>query len=191
MTRTFIAVELPDTVRAYLTRELARLGRALPSVRWVDPASLHLTLAFLGELDDSALAAATTATQEAATLGAPLLLRTGPLGTFGPRQAPRVIWLGVEGEPARLLALQGILVQRLEDAGFPREARPFAPHLTLARLKTPLAPVALTRLETLLGERRREHARWRVEGLSVMKSELGRGGARYTRLHPCPLGHSS
>ncbi|HEV8194676.1 MAG TPA: RNA 2',3'-cyclic phosphodiesterase [Ktedonobacterales bacterium] len=191
MTRTFIAVELPDNVRAFLTRAIARLRRALPSVRWVDPASLHLTLAFLGELDDDALAAAMTATEEEASKGTPFTLRTGTLGTFGPRHVPRVIWIGVEGETAHVRALQEALAQRLEAAGFPREQRPFSPHLTLARLKSPLAPEALTRLEALMHEPQHEHASWRVNEISVMKSELGRGGARYIRLQAYPLGHSS
>ena len=182
MTRTFIAVELPDNVRTFLTREIARLGRALPSVRWVDPTSLHLTLAFLGELDDDALDAAMTATEEAAIAGTPFTLRTGALGTFGPRHAPRVIWLDVAGETARLLALQEALAQQLELAGFPREQRPFSPHLTLARLKAPLAPEPLARLETLVREPRHEHASWRVDSISVMKSELRRSGAQYTCL---------
>ncbi len=187
MTRTFIAVELPDNVRTFLTRETARLGRALPGVRWVDPASLHLTLAFLGELDDDALASAKRATEAAAAASDPFMLRTGALGTFGPQHAPRVIWLGVAGEMPRLLATQEALAQRLEEAGFPREQRPFSPHLTLARLKTSLTPEALTRLQALLREPPREHASWRVEEISVMKSELGRAGARYTRLQAYPL----
>lgn len=191
MTRTFIALELPDNVRAFLTREIARLSQALPGVRWVDPAGLHLTLAFLGELDDEALAAAKTATQQAATPGAPFTLRTGALGTFGPRSTPRVIWIGMQGEMPHLLALQEALAQQLEDAGFPREQRPYSPHLTLARLKTPLAPEVLTRLDTLLREPRREHTSWRAEDISVMKSELARSGAHYTHLQVYPLGHSS
>lgn len=186
MPRIFIAVELPDNVRTFLTREIARLGRALPGVRWVEPASLHLTLAFLGELDD-ALASAKRATEAAAVASVPFTLRTGALGTFGPRHAPRVIWLGVAGEVPRLLATQEALAQRLEEAGFPREQRPFSPHLTLARLKASLAPEVLTRLQALLREPPQEYASWRVNEISVMKSELGRGGARYTRLQAYPL----
>jgi RNA 2',3'-cyclic 3'-phosphodiesterase len=191
MTRTFIAIELPDNVRAFLTREIARLSQALPGVRWVDPTSLHLTLAFLGELDDEVLAAAKTATLQVATPGRPFALRTGARGTFGPRSTPRVIWIGVQGEMPHLLALQETLAQRLEEAGFPREQRPYSPHLTLAKLKAPLAPEVLTRLGTSLREPRRERASWRVDGISVMKSEQARGGAQYTHLQVYPLGHSS
>ena len=61
MTRTFLALELPDAVKGALRRRIERLARAIPEVRWVDPASLHLTLAFLGELDDAHLEAATQA----------------------------------------------------------------------------------------------------------------------------------
>lgn len=191
MTRTFIAVELPDDVRAFLTQEIARLGQALPGVRWVDPASLHLTLAFLGELDDESLAAAKAATHEAAAVSVPFTLRTDSLGTFGPRQAPRVIWIGVQGETARLVATQEALVQRLEEFGFPREQRQYSPHLTLAKLKAPLTAEALANLERLQREPHPTHAGWRVSAISVMKSELLRGGAHYTRLQAYPLGTSS
>ena len=191
MTRTFIAVELPNNVRAFLTQEITRLGQALPGVRWVDPESLHLTLAFLGELDGEALAAAKTATQEAATAGAPFTLRTDAIGTFGPRQAPRVIWIGVQGETARLLATQETLTQRLEKAGFPREQRQYSPHLTLARLKAPLAAEALTKLVQRQRESVQASASWRANELSVMKSEFLRGSAHYTRLQAYPLVSSS
>jgi 2'-5' RNA ligase len=191
MTRTFIAVELGDEARAHLAREVARLGRALPRVRWADPADLHLTLAFLGELDDERLAAAVEATAEAARPAVPFALATGGLGTFGPPHAPRVIWAGLRGDLARLGALHEALAAALAARGFPREQRPFAPHLTLARLRDPLGVAELGRLAALLqesGRRGAAGARISVRELSVMKSELRREGARYTRLHAAPLG---
>ena len=75
MTRTFLALELPDAVKAVLRRRIERLAHALPDVRFVDIAGLHLTLAFLGELDETELAAATGAAEEAASAHAPFALR--------------------------------------------------------------------------------------------------------------------
>jgi len=186
-TRTFIAVELPDVARAALQTHVARLSHALPRMRFQPPSSPHLTLAFLGELDDEQLAAATQAAITAAPTVPPFTLTVAGLGIFGPPYAPRVLWCGVGGDIAALLRLQAVLADRLEAAGFPREPRPFAPHLTLARFKQPLNPAALQRLTGILSTPSTTQTSFVVESLSVMKSELLRPAARYTRLRACPL----
>lgn len=189
LTRTFIAVELPNAARAALQAHIARLGRALPHVRFQPPDSLHLTLAFLGELDDEQLAAATQAAiAAAASTAPPFTLTVAGLGVFGPPYAPRVLWCGVGGDVPALLRLQAALADQLEVAGFPREERPFAPHLTLARLKQPLDSAALQRLSGILANPSVAKTPFAVDSLSVMKSELLRPAARYTCLCACPLG---
>jgi len=191
MTRTFIAVELDAAVRAELERLIGRLRRVAPGVRWSDPSGLHLTLAFLGELDDERLMAAREATATAARLGQPFHIAIGKLGYFGPAWAPRVVWAGLGGETAKLLAIQGALARELERHGFAREERPFAPHLTLARLKERLAPQMLETLMRAIAAPERETALgvgMRVERLSVMKSELARPAAIYTCLAEYALG---
>jgi 2'-5' RNA ligase len=187
MTRTFLAVELSDAVRSALGREIARLARALPHVRWADPAGMHLTLSFLGELDDARLADATAAAIEAAADSQPFTLRLAGLGSFGPPRAPRVIWAGVGGDVQRLVELQERLAGALEARGFPREQRPFAPHLTLARLKVAPPPAELARLPQLLAAPVASVA-WPVDAIAVMKSEPLRPAARYTRLERVLLG---
>ena len=186
MTRTFLALELPDAIKAVLRRRIERLSHALPDVRFVDIAGLHLTLAFLGELDDARLASATAATEEAASAHAPFTLRLARLGAFGSARSPRVVWVGLAGEVAQLGALQSTLADALAARGFPREARPFAPHLTLARIKKPLSDDALTALARLQGESAPD-ATWQADAISVMKSELLRPAARYTTLSRWPL----
>jgi 2'-5' RNA ligase len=191
MTRTFVAIELGDDARAYLAREVTRLQRALPGVRWVDPANLHLTLVFLGELDDARLAAATEAAGAAASVK-PFTLEVAGLGSFGPPHAPRVVWAGLRGNLPRLNQLYEALAAALEARGFPRETRPFAPHLTLARLKAPLAADEAQRLARVLrveaDAAARSGAPILVDHISVMKSELLRPVARYTCLRAIRLG---
>lgn len=186
MTRTFLALELPDAVKSALRRQIERLARVIPEVRWVDPASLHLTLAFLGELDDTRLEAATQAAMVVASAHAPFTLRLANLGTFGSARSPRVIWVGLAGEQAQLLALRAALTDDLAARGFPREERPFAPHLTLARIKATLADDALAALAQALGEPANAVS-WQADAISVMKSELARPAARYTALSRWPL----
>lgn len=194
MTRTFVAIELGDDARAHLARQIARLGRALPHIRWADPASLHLTLAFLGELDDVRLAAVSEAVAIAATAAQPFTLRVAGLGTFGSPAVPRVVWAGVGGDLRRLAALHEALAVALEARGFARDPRPFAPHLTLARLRDPLAPDEAARLQQLVSgagthpPARGAGAAIAVDALSIMKSELLRPTARYTCLCAVRLG---
>lgn len=189
MTRTFIAIELDEAIRAALIRLEARLARAAPSLRWTDAAKLHLTLAFLGELDDERVQAAITATESTAARTGAFRLALAGAGYFGQAQAPRVIWAGVAGETNKLMATQARLADELARHGFPREERPFAPHLTLARVKQPLPP---PELERLLAETERMAAGGRVAmavaGITVMRSDLAREGARYVSLAHCAFG---
>lgn len=188
MTRTFIAIDLGEQARAALTASIRELAEALSSVRFVDPASMHLTLAFLGELDDAQLEMAHAATAAAAVSCAPFDLAVDGLGVFGPRRAPRVLWAGVTGATDRLLAVQRQLADELAARGFPPEERAYSPHLTLARLKRPLTSDELARLEQFLLAPVVDGAPIPVDSLDVMKSELARAGARYACLRRYPLG---
>jgi 2'-5' RNA ligase len=187
MTRTFIAVELDEGARDALRREIARLRAALPGVRFVDPASLHLTLAFLGELGDERLAVAITATEETAHGAHPFTVEINGIGTFGAPQAPRVVWAGLAGDISALLAVRTRLARALAARDFPLEDRPFSPHLTLARLKDRLDADSALRLDALVRQPSGGGTPLPVEALAVMKSELSRSGARYTRLRACRL----
>lgn len=195
MTRTFIAIELNDEARSYLHQQIQGLARVLPRVRWVDPETLHLTLAFLGELDEAQLEQAMQATAETAQAATAFVVRIGSLGIFGPAQNPRVIWIGLAGRLQPLLDLQARLAGRLAQAGFPPEERAYAPHLTLARLRTPLSQQELISLRGRIAPPTSGASRSRalpdedartpeiaVAHLNVMKSDLTPAGANYTRL---------
>jgi 2'-5' RNA ligase len=190
MTRTFIALGMDESLQSFLGETIRRAEQDLPDLRWVDPAGVHLTLAFLGELTDERLAAAIQASEVAAQKATPFVYRLKGLGVFGSLQQPRVIWMGVEDQPSGqiqgspLQRLHRILTKELELRSFEVEKRPFSPHLTLARIKQPLSPSEQQSLQRLLHSK---HAAvtslpYRVDHLSVMKSELSRTGARYTSL---------
>src|SRR5689334_9270438 len=102
MTRTFIALEKSTDLQRHLAGVIRQVAQALPGIRWVDPASIHLTLAFLGELDDEQLALATEATEQAARQVPAFSYRLAQLGAFGPPQQPRVVWMGID-EPSGML----------------------------------------------------------------------------------------
>ncbi|HZU69344.1 MAG TPA: RNA 2',3'-cyclic phosphodiesterase [Ktedonobacteraceae bacterium] len=193
MTRTFIALELDESLRHFLGQVIDRLARQLPAVRWVDPAGIHLTLAFLGELSDEQLAAAEQAAAVAARQSIPFELRLKDLGTFGLPRHPRVIWMGIEESSGNLVRLHSTLNRELLQRGFEVDTRPFSPHLTLARVKQPLNPTELQTLQRLLAgkESASSSSRQYIQHLSVMKSELSRSGAKYTCLQASVLGNQS
>ena len=193
-TRTFIAIELSQELRAELALELRDLRRNLPGLPWVDPENLHLTLAFLGSLSSPHLEAAGEAARDAAVQVKPFYLGLGAVGTFPPPPAtPRVVWAGITGELAPLYRLQAELASQLARRRVPLVDghRAYSPHLTLARLKRPLPETERRYLLALVGQPpalARVSATMHVERIVVMKSELRRPAARYTPLEFCPLG---
>lgn len=186
MTRTFIAIELDDATHAYLGETVRQLAPALPGVRFVDPATWHLTLAFLGELDDAALAAAHLAARQAAAMRAPFTLRAQAPGIFGAPQLPRVIWMGLGGDLVALSALYRRLAAELQSQGLATDGR-FAPHITLARPKQPLTPAGADALAEAC-QSSRQGPTFAVDAIAVMRSDLRPTGAQYTRLERVPLG---
>jgi 2'-5' RNA ligase len=187
--RLFVACELPSEMRtalAALQEALRRQGA--PSVRWVRPEGIHLTLKFLGAVP----------TQRAATISAalaptvegihPLELSLGALGAFGGRRGVRVVWVGVEGDVERVAELQRRVEAALERLGFPAEQRAFSPHLTLARVPDHIGSAERERLWDLTKALASPPAvRVTVRELSLMRSILGPGGAVYERLAAFPL----
>ncbi len=190
MTRTFIAIELKESLQRFLGDIISQAAQELPNLRWVDPAGIHLTLAFLGYLTDEQLKTAIDAAQVAARQAVPFEDRLKGLGMFGSSSHPRVIWMGVEDLPSGqiqgspLQQLHRVLTRELEQRGFETEKRPFSPHLTLARIKQPLAPDEQQRLQRLLHSKQAGASSpiYCADHVSVMKSELSRAGAIYTCL---------
>ncbi|MBP1771468.1 MAG: 2',5' ligase [Holophagaceae bacterium] len=138
--RLFFGLPLPPEV----CDALARWERATPGVAgWTRPQGLHLTLAFLGARDAGTLPALEACAAGVATRHGPLELGTAALGAFPGSRAARVFWLGLTPAPA-LEALAADLREALAAAGETFDARPFRPHLTLARFRParPLPDVA-------------------------------------------------
>jgi len=189
MIRTFIALDVDDSIRDMLGATIRRMAQELPSIRWVDPKGIHLTLAFLGDLTDERLAEAMQAAKVTAPRAMSFEIRLSHLGVFDSLLHPRVIWVGIDEPSGVLQQLHRTLNRELEKRGFAVEKRPFSPHLTLARIKVPLKPEERQSLPGLLRETKMTSSSpYRVGRLSVMKSELLRSGARYTHIQDYELG---
>lgn len=184
--RLFIAVDLPADVRRALGRLAADLDKQLPraSVRWVAPAAMHLTLAFLGDWPVVQLAAVEAQLDALAARHAPIALRLGGAGCFPNADRPRVIWVGLNAAPPAqraLAALKRDLDAGLQTLGWKADERPFQPHLTLGRVKSALPPRALPAQIDVPA------LALPVGALHLMCSELQPAGPRYSVLHSVTL----
>lgn len=151
------------------------LRRALPDLKWVNPAGIHLTLKFLGEITPAQAEQVKAGVQKAASGGA-FTLRVGQLGCFPNPRRPKVLWVGIEGEVDKLQQLRDTVEAEIAPLGFPTEDRPFNPHLTLARTHR------RTALEALATHEIGHVGEWHISELSVMRSVLKPTGAEYTAL---------
>lgn len=195
--RTFVALELPDHLRRALADLIKRLRAELKErdgqVRWVDPGGAHLTLKFLGPTAQDAVPGVEAAMRSALAELAigPLRLTTSHVGFFPGPRVPRVVWWGLEGDLARTAQLRDALEATIAPLGWPTEARPFAPHLTLGRLRPTASPAERAGVGRVLGQVwTPDPVAFEVDRVSLMLSELGPGGARYTRLAGVPLSSS-
>lgn len=187
MTRTFIALEMNEALQRHLSGFIHRVAPVLPGMKWVNPQGIHLTLAFLGELNDEQLADVSVAAYQAAQQASAFTYRLTQPGIFGSPRHPRVLWMGIEERTGSLVQLHQLLQQELSQRAFPIDTRPFSPHLTLARGKAPLNAQEYTDLQKLLTHPPRPSKTYPATYLHIMKSELTPTGALYTRLQAYSL----
>jgi 2'-5' RNA ligase len=175
--RTFLAFETGDDLRARLQSLGREVAAGSPGLRLVRPEGIHLTLRFLGAATPERLEELSRRVGRSAAECPGGEAEVEGLGLFPPRGDPRVLWIGL-GLPASVLELQRACEDAAVAAGFPREARPFRPHLTLGRwrdrARRPTLPPAVG-------------GRLALRELCLFRSELLAGGARYTPLVRFPL----
>lgn len=176
--RLFIAIAPSGEQRKELGRLQQRLKGSLDGVKWIAPPSLHLTLKFLGEQEESASANITAAMQSCARAVSPFPLQFGRIGAFPSPQRPRIIWTAVDKGAGEVNALAAALERELSGRGFPAESRPFRAHLTLGRARQPLPAVAPERL--LMAESPFSTGITVVRSLSLYRSRLSPRGASYS-----------
>ncbi len=134
-TRTFIALPIPAPLKAKLERLQRLIAPSLPDARWVEPAGFHLSLAFLGDVDDTELSLVCNAVAVAVQGCSPVHLTIKSLGAFPDMSQPRVLWVGIEGDLDKLAELQAAVCQAADRAGYRPDNERFRPHITLGRMK--------------------------------------------------------
>jgi RNA 2',3'-cyclic 3'-phosphodiesterase len=186
MIRAFLALELPETLRAGLAQVQDELKRSRADVRWVGPGNIHLTLKFFGNVPDDEIEALARAARDAAAETAPLQLQVTNAGAFPSVNAPRVVWLGLGGDVVPLTQLFYRLEKAYATMGYPPEGRAFNPHLTLGRVKSPANRVRLAKMLEKLPPV--DWPPFEVKELILFQSVLSPQGSKYTPLQVIPLG---
>lgn len=180
--RLFYAIWPPDAVRQRLWRSLAPLRETLPSVRWIPPERLHITLRFMGDVPPQHLPRLVRAADTLEGV-APFEVGLSGTGTFPKRGPARVYWVGVRGRP--LPVLRESLDRALVGEGVPREDRTFKPHLTVGRASR----VRSGRSGARVGEAvALPDLAFAVAAIHLVRSDLLPGGPRYSNVHRAGLG---
>jgi 2'-5' RNA ligase len=190
--RLFVGIELDDAVKAAVDAAVTslrkRLGRSCPRLdaRWVDVRHVHITLWFIGEVGDERARAIVSSLDPPFDVSA-FDLGIGGCGVFPPSGAPRAIWLGVTRGGDEMRALHERVGTRLAPLGFEPERRPYAAHLTIARIKDARG---VRRQDVLAGAARLPEVigSSRVDAVTLFRSRLSPKGAQYESLLRIPLG---
>jgi RNA 2',3'-cyclic 3'-phosphodiesterase len=185
--RCFIATDINDQLRKEidrLQREFKKRIKIQTGIKWVKPELIHLTLKFLGDVEDQRADEITDAIQLACAAQKDFQLEFSTVGTFG--RPAKVLWLGIEKQSTELEKLVQDLEENFEQLGFPKEQRPFSAHLTLARIKDERPNRQLTEVIENFGKVNAGSIK--VDSVCFYKSQLTSEGPEYTLLRKINFG---
>lgn len=131
--RAFIAIELPKEIKDTLAELQQKLKATGADVKWVAPENIHLTLKFLGEIDDKKFGEASSILEEAAKINRPFIMRLASVGVFPKTNFPRVIWAGIDMGEEEIKKIAAGLEEKIAEIGIPKEKRAFSTHITIGR----------------------------------------------------------
>jgi 2'-5' RNA ligase len=181
--RLFVALEIPAAVRDNLATLIKDLRTSDPKARWVRPENLHVTLKFIGEAPPDKLDAIRSVLSGVCSEQLVELKFRG-LGFFPNEKHPRVLWANMDASP-NVKSLAGDVDRALEALGFPREQRPFTPHLTLARFPSPGIPDKFS--IAIQKNNAREFGSLQTNEFHLIESKLKPSGAEYARVASFPF----
>jgi len=177
--RSFIAINLEDSLRNEIDRATSGLRSGNWDVKWVSPANLHITLKFLGEIPEDTITELKETLLSVASHHESFALKLKGVGIFPDKRRPRVIWIDLL-ESDRLIKLQEQVDNNLLTVGFKREDRPFSAHLTIGRIRSSGGKESL--LEAVETLKDKDFGNIEVNKVSLMKSDLKPGGAQYSTM---------
>jgi RNA 2',3'-cyclic 3'-phosphodiesterase len=183
--RTFIGVALDKAIRDRTVALQEMLGRTGTEAKWVEPENLHVTMLFLGEVDEREVANVCGIVSQVSAEHSSFLMSVESAGCFPNARRPRILWVGVKEGAQSLCDLHDALEIPLQEWGYRREERKYTPHITLGRVKS-------DRSTDTLAAALVQHAGWKggeilVRELHVMGSQLTPQGPVYTVLSRAKL----
>ena len=185
--RTFIAITLPENIKSILSNTQDELKQVGADVKWVKPENIHLTLKFLGEIEQELLEKIKGVLEEIAQKNMTFSAYLSKLGAFPKLRYPRVIWISL-GHDQTIIDIAKDLETRMLKIGFPKESRAFTTHITLGRIRSGLKRNELIqKIEILNKNISGPQAEFRVTNLTLFKSTLTPQGPIYETLLNCPL----
>jgi RNA 2',3'-cyclic 3'-phosphodiesterase len=173
--RLFIAIELPAPIRQKLQQIQQELKRYARDAKWVKVTGIHLTLKFLGYVDQSRIPNIVDTLSDVAKSFAPVEVDLNGCGFFPNARRPNVLWIGVESKTIQ--SLQQEVESSMERLSFEKEDRAFTPHLTLARFREPKGLLPLTQVAEKLSSK--ISGNFVADHFSLFQSILHREGAEY------------
>lgn len=186
--RAFIAIELSDGAKQYLAKLQTQLKKSGADIKWVNPSNIHLTLKFLGEINEEQLAEISGIMQKIASSQKEFVLGLGNIGAFPDISSAKVIWAGVnEGEEETKFIAKN-LEEAISEIGIPKEGRPFSSHITIGRPRSGLNRTKLMQLLKELTEKpAEEKPQFKVARIALYKSTLTSEGPIYEALREVNL----
>ena len=186
--RAFLAIDLDSPIRESLENFQRQWIPVLPKMSWVKPHSAHLTVKFLGNVEEAQLEPLRHAVEQAVGPSSVFSLLLEGVGVFPNPRMPRIFWAGVSGEIDQLQILVTLVEQAVVPLGFPPEGKPYHAHLTLARVKTHSREVGMALAITGILGQPHVLGSLSVDCISLYKSELKPTGPVYIQLWEVLLG---
>ena len=184
--RLFLAMEISDAVRKRLGEFISQLDHAARGAKWISPQNIHLTLKFLGHVEEDKAEKISSALKEVAARHTVFDLDLVGTGGFPNASRPRVIWVGGHDQSGTLYRLQADVEATMIALGFPPEDRAFVAHLTLGRIKNPTPNQKLAAALELAASK--SFGLTHVEEIHLIESQLRPQGPLYTKIGSWKLG---
>ncbi len=186
--RCFIAVEIPDKIRAAIAASIDGLKKSGADVKWVSAENIHITMQFLGETEESLIPVIKEGLDKILSSYAPFCITISNVGCFPDGKHPRIIWVGAE-DAQTLKNLHTDIANEMAKFGYRKEERDFTPHITIGRVKSQRnMGEMLKRLSEIKAARFFD---FEVSHVTLMKSDLKPSGATYYSLAEIPFGRRS
>lgn len=183
--RSFIAIELSETVKSALAELQKKLKESRADIRWIKPENIHLTLKFLGNIDERITVGTERIIKEICKRHNMFTLEVKGISAFPGMKSPRVLWVGINNRDV-LTKIQKDIEDGMASLGVEHENRRFTPHLTLGRFRSVMGKENL--IDKIELHKNESFGLIEAKSISLMRSDLKPAGAQHTKIAEVPLG---